>query len=91
MKIQNNIEVAGRLAYSEAMAKQKYTGVYKKQGRWFIAWVTEMPGANTQGRTLKEARDNLNEALALLIGGKPTISSFKEHPIEGKRISAETP
>lgn len=47
--------------------KQQFRAVYKKTGRWYSAWVEEIPGANTQGRTLKEARENLKEALALMI------------------------
>jgi predicted RNase H-like HicB family nuclease len=33
----------------------------------FIAYVEELPGANTQGETLDEARANLLDAVALLL------------------------
>jgi len=33
----------------------------------FAAYVEEIPGANTQGETLEEARENLNEALQLVL------------------------
>lgn len=33
----------------------------------YIAWVEELPGANTQGETLDEARENLKEAIALIL------------------------
>lgn len=46
---------------------QQYTGIYKKHGKWFLGWVEEIPGVNTQGRTLKEAKANLKEALSLII------------------------
>ncbi len=46
---------------------QQFTAIYKKHGKWFSAWVEEIPGVNTQGRTLKEAKENLKEALALII------------------------
>ena len=46
---------------------QQFTAIYKKHGKWFSAWVEEIPGVNTQGRTLKEAKENLREALALII------------------------
>ena len=45
----------------------KFTAVYKKSGKWHLGWVEEVPGVNTQGRTLKEAKENLREALALVI------------------------
>jgi predicted RNase H-like HicB family nuclease len=33
----------------------------------YIAFVEELPGANTQGETLEEARENLAEAVALIL------------------------
>ena len=33
----------------------------------YVAYVEEVPGANTQGRTLREARENLKEALKLVL------------------------
>ena len=47
--------------------KRQFTGVYRKQGRWDVGWVEEVPGANTQGRTLREVKENLKEALELVL------------------------
>jgi len=47
--------------------KQQFTAVYKKSGKWYSGWIEEIPGVNTQGRTLKEAKENLREALLLII------------------------
>ena len=44
-----------------------FTAVYKKEGDWYIAYVEELPGANSQGRTLEEARENLKEAVYLIL------------------------
>lgn len=44
-----------------------FTAVYKKSGYWYLGWVEEVPGVNTQGKTLKEARKNLQEALFLVL------------------------
>ena len=46
---------------------RKFTGIYKKRGKWYLGWVEEIPGVNTQGRTLKEAKENLKEALLLIV------------------------
>jgi predicted RNase H-like HicB family nuclease len=46
---------------------EKFTAVYEEDGDWWIAYVEEIPGANTQGRTLEEARENLKEAVELVI------------------------
>ena len=48
------------------MARQ-FTAIYKKSGKWYLGWVEEIPGVNTQGKTLKEAKENLKEALLLII------------------------
>ncbi|OGH57995.1 MAG: hypothetical protein A3G34_16820 [Candidatus Lindowbacteria bacterium RIFCSPLOWO2_12_FULL_62_27] len=47
--------------------KRKFTAVFEKDGKWWIGFVEELPGANTQGRTLPEARRNLKEAVKLVM------------------------
>jgi len=47
--------------------KQQFTAVYQKRGKRYLGWVEEVPGVNTQGRTLKEAKENLKDALSLII------------------------
>lgn len=39
----------------------------ERRGKWYVAYVEEIPDVNTQGRTLAEARLNLKEALAMVI------------------------
>ena len=41
--------------------------VYLKVPEGYVAFVEELPGANTQGETLEEARENLKEAVELVI------------------------
>jgi len=48
------------------MARQ-FTAVYKKSGKWYIGWIEEIPGVNTQGKTLQETKENLKEALLLIL------------------------
>jgi len=43
------------------------TAVYVRSGNWIAAWIEEIPGVNTQGATMEEARANLREALALIL------------------------
>ena len=47
--------------------KHQFTSVIEKRGRWYVAYIEEIPGVNTQGRTLAEARRNLKDALRLVI------------------------
>jgi predicted RNase H-like HicB family nuclease len=51
------------------MAMQRsFTAVFQPADEGgYIAWVEELPGANTQGETLDEARENLKEAIELIL------------------------
>ncbi|HEV7484312.1 MAG TPA: type II toxin-antitoxin system HicB family antitoxin [Thermoanaerobaculia bacterium] len=47
---------------------QTFTAVYSPaEEGGYIAFVEEIPGANSQGETLDEARDNLKEALEMML------------------------
>lgn len=46
---------------------KEFTAVYLNRGNHYVAWVEEVPGANTQGTTLEEAKKNLKEALTLTL------------------------
>ncbi len=46
---------------------EKLTAVFQKSAYGYIAYVQELPGANTQGNTLQEAKKNLVEAIKLTI------------------------
>jgi predicted RNase H-like HicB family nuclease len=46
--------------------QREFTSVTEKRGNWYIGYVEELPGVNTQGETLKEVRENLKEALCLI-------------------------
>ena len=43
------------------------TAVFQKVPEGYIGYVEELPGANTQGDTLEEARENLKEAITLVL------------------------
>ena len=57
--------------------QKEYTAVYVKRAKWYVAYVKEVPGANSQGRTLKEAKENLKEALKLIIETNARLSRQK--------------
>lgn len=46
---------------------RQFTAIYKKQGAWYLGWIEEIPGVNTQGKTLKETKENLKDALSLIM------------------------
>ena len=45
----------------------EFTAVIERDGEWYIAYCPEVPGANGQGRTKEEAKENLSEAIALVL------------------------
>jgi len=63
---------------------RRFTAIYKKSGKWYLGWIEEIPGVNTQGRTLKEAKENLKEALLLILETNRLLNK-KEFP-KGKVI-----
>ncbi|MDD1444228.1 type II toxin-antitoxin system HicB family antitoxin [Dolichospermum sp. ST_sed3] len=45
----------------------KLTAVFRKSPYGYVGYVEELPGANTQGKTLEETKKNLIEAVQLII------------------------
>lgn len=43
--------------------KNEYTAVVRKDGRWWVGWVEEIPGVNSQGESREELMENLRSAL----------------------------
>lgn len=65
---------------------EMFTAIFEQVGEWWIGYVEELPGANTQGRTLDEARENLKEAVQLIIEANRELS---RRETEGKSINRE--
>jgi predicted RNase H-like HicB family nuclease len=40
-----------------------YTAVIQRDGEWWIGWIEEIPGVNSQGKTRDELIENLRSAL----------------------------
>jgi predicted RNase H-like HicB family nuclease len=47
--------------------RNEFEAIIEQSGEWFVAYSPEIPGANGQGRTADEARENLAEAIALIL------------------------
>jgi predicted RNase H-like HicB family nuclease len=56
------------------LSETKYTAVFQQDGDWWVGWVEELPGANTQGRTLEETRENLKEAVQMTVEANREIA-----------------
>ena len=62
------------------------TAVYMQVPEGYIAFVEELPGANTQGDTLDEARENLREAVALVLEANRELA---EKSLGGQPVTRE--
>lgn len=71
--------------------KFELTAVFKKVPEGYVAFVEELPGANTQGETLEEARANLDEAVMLILEANRTLAEESLRDIEVIRERYELP
>jgi predicted RNase H-like HicB family nuclease len=62
------------------------TAVFRKVPEGYIAFVEELPGANTQGATLDEARSNLEETVALVLEANRALA---EEDLQGVDVIRE--
>jgi len=53
----------------------RFTAVFRKVPEGYIGFVEELPGANTQGKTLREARSNLKEAIKLVLEANKELAT----------------
>lgn len=66
--------------------RMSFTAVFLKVPEGYVAFVEELPGANTQGVTLKEARQNLKEAVRLVLEANRNLA---EKDIARRRVIRE--
>jgi predicted RNase H-like HicB family nuclease len=66
--------------------EMQFTAVFREVREGYIGFVEELPGANTQGATLDEARENLREAVALVLEANRALA---EEDLRGKTVIRE--
>jgi predicted RNase H-like HicB family nuclease len=64
----------------------KLTAAFMKVPEGYVAFIEELPGANTQGETLEQARENLHEAVALVLDANRALT---EQSLEGAAVVRE--
>ncbi|MEO5804392.1 MAG: type II toxin-antitoxin system HicB family antitoxin [Verrucomicrobiota bacterium] len=62
------------------------TAVFRKFPKGYAAFVEELPGANTQGATLEEARANLAEAVQMVFEANRQLA---EEELRGEKVIRE--
>jgi predicted RNase H-like HicB family nuclease len=48
----------------------EFTAIVEREGRWFVAYCPEIPGANGQGKTKAECLKSLSEAIDLILADR---------------------
>ena len=66
--------------------REKLTAVFRKSKHGYIGYVEELPGANTQGRTLQQTKKNLIEAVQLVLEANRLIAEEEQ---KGAKIIKE--
>lgn len=64
----------------------EFTAVFRRISEGYVAFVEELPGANTQGATIEEARENLREAVQLILEANRALA---EEELEGDETIRE--
>ena len=47
--------------------ERTFEATIEKRDKWYIGWVDAVPGAFSQGRTIREVQENLKEAVQLIL------------------------
>ena len=63
-----------------------FTAVFEKIEGWYIGYIEELPGVNTQGKTLQKTRENLKEAVTLILEANRELA---ERDIANKKVVKE--
>lgn len=63
----------------------QFTAVYIKRSKWYVGYVEEIPGVNTQGKTLAETKANLKEALEMVMQANRSLA----HSSHSKKVLEE--
>jgi predicted RNase H-like HicB family nuclease len=83
--VKSRLHEYGKMKSMKTMDRE-FTAIIEKKGRWYIGTVEEIPGVNSQGRTLVELRRNLKEAIQLIVESNRSIA-LKEYSQQAKRES----
>ena len=60
--------------------RRDFTLIIVKEDEWYAGFIKEVPGANTQGRSIEEVQENIKEAIEMV------IESNTKHMFDGLTI-----
>ena len=76
----------GKLTREVCSMEIRLTAVFQKVPEGYIGYVEELPGANTQGETLETTRENLKEAIELVLEANRQLA---EENMNGEEVIRE--
>jgi predicted RNase H-like HicB family nuclease len=82
----NDDYIEGDIASRSLAMAIQLTAVFEKVAEGYIGFIEELPGANTQGDTLEEARANLREAVELVLEANRQAA---EEAVDGRVVIRE--
>ncbi|MBF0466602.1 MAG: type II toxin-antitoxin system HicB family antitoxin [Nitrospirae bacterium] len=47
--------------------RNEFSAIIEKDGKWYIGYCPEVPGANGQGKTIEQCKQNLADAISLIL------------------------
>lgn len=68
------------------MHSVKFTAVFRRVPQGYVGFIEELPGANTQGKTLRETRANLKEAVKLVLEANRSLA---EETLKNEQVIRE--
>ena len=78
----------GVIITTHLMTELTLTAIYEEaEEGGYIGYVAELPGANTQGETLEEVRENLGEAIQLIL--EANREEFERHFSTNAKVTRE--
>src|SRR5215211_1254667 len=78
---------SGRTRARRGLSMQRFTAIYEDgENGWIVATCPEVPGAITQGRTHEEARENLKDAIHMMLEARREDA---EKDLQGKDVTRE--
>jgi predicted RNase H-like HicB family nuclease len=68
--------------------QNEFTAIIERDGEWYTAYCPEIPGANGQGRSKDEVRENLAGAIALILPGPQRRRALRR--AKGRQLACNT-
>jgi predicted RNase H-like HicB family nuclease len=81
------VHVSANGQYIIPYMQNQFTAIFERDGEWWLGYVQELPGANTQGATVDEARENLKEAVGMVLEANRELA---EKELAGKDVIRES-